>query len=331
LLDALLHLALAAHLPTMGAAAVGPLAAVGLEWRAARTGDAATETVARRLAAVCLLLFVAGMALGGCVVLLLWAERGPEYFDPFWRIPMRRWLFGIGELIFSLVCLAAYWGLWGRLRRRRAWHRWLAVLGATNLLYHFPPLFAAVAVLRQREPTGTAAVDYLALLRDEEVLARTAHHLLAAAVAAGVCVLLVADRAARSTATRSPSAARLGGWLVVAAGLLQVPAGLVLLAWSSPAARQRLLGGDLWAALWLVAGLLASLALLHYGAAAAFSGESASARRCAGLLMVVVLAMVAATRRAAEPNHAPVDTTARRVEAASAGQLPSSCPWHLRN
>ena len=78
----------------------------------------------------------------------------------------------------------------------------LAVLAATDLMYHFPPLFAMLNLLTNRiELSGQTLTStlYRTLLVDPEVMAMVVHVWLAAVALTGVAVMRLAVKPSPST------------------------------------------------------------------------------------------------------------------------------------
>jgi hypothetical protein len=285
-------LVLAAHLLLVDLAMAGPLLAVGLEWHARRRGDVDAQELARQLALASFVALVVGGVLGA-VLLAVYVGTDAGYWPALASLPEGRWWFSIVEFAFGFACLMLYVALWRRLADHRIWHRLLALAGTTNLLVHFPPLFAIVALVRGRLATPAAALDnaaYRRLLVEPEVLSRVAHVWLAAAAVAGVTLLALAARRAGGD-DRFAGCARLGARVALAATMLQFPVGLwVAIAMSEPS-RARLLGGDAAATLLFLASLVMAMLLLHVLSAAALADapRRRAAGSCAALAAVVVL------------------------------------------
>jgi hypothetical protein len=298
---------------------VAPLVALGLEWRGGRAGDDLPDRVARYLAGQAMLWLCVGMALGAAALGICWLRGGDAYFDAFRAFPLRRYWFGAAELAFSLACLAVYIRWRPQRRSGRVGQRLLALLAGTNLLYHFPALFTAVAVVAQRGVTGN--VSFLSMLADAEVLARVAHYLMAAVAATGVFLLLAAGRPRFRPAEEAIDGriARWGGRLALPAVLLQIPLGVYLLLVMPPLARQRLMFADPLAGLLLVGGLVTALGLMHHLAAAALGGCSpAEARRSAWLFGLTLLLMVAARQQSRDrADAAPPAAAEARTQTAT--------------
>jgi hypothetical protein len=310
---------LSAHLLLVDVAMAAPLVCVWLEWRATRRADALAGRAGAALARIAPTALTFGMVLGGLLLALRWASDDRPYFAAIWAIPVSRLWFGLAELVFSLACLAAYAALWNRWSGRRRAHRLLAIAGASNLLIHFPALFAILSVLSTRRDWLDQTLDragFQRMLLDAEVVSRVAHVWLAAVAATGVLLMLLARRyaAERAEAAVSWNLVRRGAWLALVPSLLQLPAGLWL-AWQMPEAdREPFLGGDLLAVGLFAVSLLLALALIHLLAAIALGDdEPKQIGRSAATLLVLVLLMVStrsrlrsltATERDAPPSRA---------------------------
>ncbi|HEV3418626.1 MAG TPA: hypothetical protein VG056_17525, partial [Pirellulales bacterium] len=186
---ALHTLFLGSHLLAVDLAMAGPLVAIWLEWRETRRGDVLAGRIGRRLAAWSLAAAAVGIGLGLAAIVALAQLESPAYRETLGRVQSYRWWGVAWELVFYVVCTAAYVLLWERLKRHRWWHRGLAVLATTNLIWHFPPLFTIISSLSVRPDLKDLPFDralYWKLLLDGETMSRVVHHwLAAAAVAAG--------------------------------------------------------------------------------------------------------------------------------------------------
>jgi hypothetical protein len=296
-----LTISLSAHLVCMNIASAGPLACIWLDWRE-RAGDAAAGRAGRTLAATSLVLFVVGMLLG---VLVAWLAWSPAFWrDLIERLPGRLY-WGAWELAFSAVLMAAYWGWWRWApggAGARTGRTVIALLSATNLLYHFPPLFILIAKLS----TGDAAVGeslddstFREMMWRGEVVALTVHYWLASLAVAGVLLAVLALRMAPKQ--DSPEAimrlAVWGGRLALVPTLLQIPVGLWIVIALPPVPQNRVLGGDLAATTLLGTGVVAALALLHYLASLSIGEATRKTIVGAAVLMLIVIATMTATLR----------------------------------
>jgi hypothetical protein len=242
-------------------------------------------------------------------------------------VPAHRWWFFGGEVLFYVFCIVAYVWLWigegthivasaavdtdARLRqgessigetppRARWWHRLLAVLAATNVLYHFPPLFTMLSLMSTRPELADAPLDrslYVELFTDSETLARVAHHWLSSITTAGVAWMLLVARRRPPAQTESQTEsgalpAILAARIALFATVLQLPTGLWLLLASPLKAQSQLLGGEISTTLLFATAIFAMVLLLQNLASAALGDVSRStALKTTALLLTVLLLM----------------------------------------
>jgi hypothetical protein len=337
-LNLLFHtLFLGSHLLAVDLAMAGPLVAIWLEGRETRLGDALAGRIGRRLAAWSLAAATIGIGLGLVAVVALAQLESSAYRETFSRVQSYRWWGVAWELAFYVVCIAAYVLLWERLRRHRWWHRGLAVLATTNLIWHFPALFTIISTLTMRPDLKDLPLDralYWKLLLDGETMSRVVHHwLAAAAVAAGAAMLLGAGnwglgagkemdaglgargegRAVREEKRGAPADAkenagaqivRGAARLALVATLFQIPVGLWVLFALPTAVQNQLLGEDWIATSLFGLSVVAALGLMHHLAMASVGTASLgklsqrAVFRTAMLLAAVVFLMVATLHRA---------------------------------
>lgn len=269
LLDFTTILIFAFHLMAMNVASAGPLASIGFDWR--RTDRAASHTTACYLGGVSLVMYLLGMLLGIGLLLLAWNE---EQTRAIFTLLDRKIFFGVIELGFSLVLMAAYY-FWLRMSSpdsplgSRALRALLIVLAASNMLYHFPPLFAVAASIADGYRPDTEHISpamFRQLLASPKVASQSVHFVLASLAAAGIMVLGFALRLRRQGGVESEAIdriARVGGWLALAPTLLQILVGMWVLLSLPTGDQQRLMGGD-WPATGLfLLSLAAALGLMH--------------------------------------------------------------------
>jgi hypothetical protein len=243
--------------------------------------------------------FVVGIAIGGGLLAILWHNER-AYWSAVGRVPPHRWWFFGGEVVFYFVCMVPYVLLWERARGQRWWHRLLAVLAATNLLYHFPPLFVMLSLMSSRPELAGAALDrtqYVELFTDPETLARVAHHWLSATATTGVVLMLLATRRSSASGRTAVLAAR----AALAATVVQLPVGLWLLLVSPAGAQSQLLGGEASGTALFVGAILAAVLLLQRLLTAALGDDSRrTAVKSAVLLLVILLLMSGVLHRTRE-------------------------------
>lgn len=300
LFDLLIILLLSAHLLAVNVATGGPFVCLWLARRARRRDDNLAKEAGKWLATQSIVGLTGGIVLGGLLLGAIWLHRPDPFFRAAELIPRSRYWFGIGELAFSYVLLLVYLATWDRFAGRW-WHAGLALLAATNTIYHFPPLFAAIGVLSMRpELWNRPELDrgaFLALLRDPETLARSAHFILASFAVTGVALLGHASRVSRRSAAEA-DAARLSvwaGWIALVPTVAQLLGGLWLLFTAPSVVQTALTGGEWDATLLFGVSLLAAFALLPALAAAAFGTAGRKERQRAMMLLgVTIVSMVAA-------------------------------------
>jgi hypothetical protein len=254
-----------------------------------------------------------GLAIG-------WLRWDAEYSSVLQRFSARiQW--GIAEFAFSVLLMGGYAAWLSARPRTTAIGRWtrsfLSLMATTNLLYHFPPLFALIAqaVAGRIDRVTVDSATFRRLISEGEVLALTAHFALASVAVSGVALIAFAWRQQAGgqpavgstgglTPPRSPGdddshlVAVWGGRIALGSSLLQIPVGVWLLLASPAASQQRLLGGDLAASALLVVSLVATLSLLHLLAAIACGDTSRRGLlRTIQVMAVVILMMSGVLQR----------------------------------
>jgi hypothetical protein len=323
--DLLLIVAMSAHLLTVNLAGAAPLVCLWLDWRAVRRDDAAAAELGRWLVRQSLVWLTAGIVLGLATLGLIWLVDWQRFAAAAGRVPPARYWYGVAELAFYFVCMGGYMALWRDGATvpswRRTWgRRCLGALAGTNLLYHFPPLFAVIGAYASRPNAGDQTLNFRAAMIDPEVLAHTLHHILSSFAVVGVAMMghaLARARARRRTLSAASVDAVLaesdevadarrmavwGGRVALVPTLLQLLAGTFVLLTLPAPMRDRLLGQNLLATILFAASLVAALALMHRLAAVAMG--DAQQREIIGsmvLLVVVVLLMVGTLQRARKP------------------------------
>jgi hypothetical protein len=301
-------LLLATHLLAMNVASAGPLAAA---WLISQRDNPNGGVLARRLLRWSLAALVAGVVTGGAML----AAPSAGLRAALSRFPPSTYWFAGSELAFSAACLVAML-LSQRWLERRPIIAWLtALIAASNLLYHFPPLMAVIGQLASDPRWATErSIPRPVMMRlwaRPEILALWAHFALASlAASAIVCLWPLPGSDSNDVPQDNLRFVRCLAAVALVASLLQVPVGVWMLLSAGAPARNAVLGGDPASSASLIAGILAAIALLR-GLASIALGESAPAvRRRTVYLLVVTVVLMSATltisRRAA--NN-------RRVEA----------------
>jgi hypothetical protein len=323
------------HLAAVHAAAMLPLVCCGFAHVAARRNDDIASRIGKRLAWSSLGLLALGTAIGAAMLALLWLAQQHDIFTAAQRLPPYKLAYAAGEIAFFVGCMALYVAFWNRAVALGGWpslgHHLLAVMAATNLIYHFPPLFLALRQLASAA-APVSQPEFRALIFGPRVLSMWTHHTLAGLAAAGVWTMWFACKRGHGSGVRDQQdvdttrGVAWGARIALVATLSQIPVGL----WVLVALPQRdaLLGADSIATGFLAAGIVLAVALLHHlGAAAIGETEPRTVSRSVALLLAVMLLMNAANHRARAngsgvffrppPDDQPIQTLGRRSEKSS--------------
>ena len=314
LVDGFLILLVAGHLLTVSLAIGGPFVAVYLRWCERMRGDEAAGVLGQWLAWGAVLGLLVGLLPGGLVLGLLWHFYPTAYFGALAQVDTSRYWLALVEWFFSLGCLVAYATWWKRMAARPVWHGLLAIVGGLNLAYHFPALFAAVALFSTRPEMWDTGLRFRDVLGEPEFLARFAHDILASFAATGVVVMGFAYRARRlgNRIDVVERATTVGGRIALGAVVLQLLVGLWLLFEVSPESRLRLLGHDLLAAGCFGGAILTTVLLLNQLVSAALGDDNlGGVHRSMIWLTVVFVLMVGARHRARLPAFERLEQTPR--------------------
>jgi hypothetical protein len=285
----LITLSLAAHLVAMNIAAAGPLACAWLMGGTTRNFE-----WSRRVARLSMAALVVGALLGG--LLLLSPSEGMR--AALSRFPPATYWFSAAELVFSLGCLALLMKLSRGPEHRAAWTWILALATATNLLYHFPPLMAAMGKIAANPRwVREAVITHRVLLRlatRPEVLSLWLHFVLASVAGAAILAICTAEGMRRETAAVDSVAVRRLAAAALIATLLQLPVGAWVLLTSNGPGQDALMGQDVLATSCFSAGILLALGLTQTLAAITAGDTQQSMRgRAAGLFVAVAVLMAA--------------------------------------
>jgi hypothetical protein len=308
----------------MNVAGAGPLVCLWFEWREGH-GDRRAGKAGCFLSGASLVLFGVGMILG---LVLGWLHWTPAFVRALTQVGSRVH-FGVWELVFSAALMGAHWAWWRAAAEtgpgRRAVRSLLPLLASTNLLYHFPLLFAVIAQLEAAPDLNAplSSAEFRAKMADGLVLAQVVHFWLASLAAVGVVLVgyaLFLARRQESHAEYDPPAI-CGSRLALASTLLQIPVGLWLLSQAPSASQSALFGGDLVTTGLFGASILAAVWLLHQLAAVALgeTRESSLLRTLLALVLVVALMssvlvlLKPATSETRSPDPLPQSRASSRV------------------
>ncbi|MCO6047948.1 hypothetical protein NG895_28930 [Aeoliella sp. ICT_H6.2] len=252
----------ALHLALAGLAGGGPLLVAGLRLRKS-SREPANDEVLHQLA----IWSIAALVLATIVGLMAGTWRAGagqgDYLAMLARFPQRDYWMVAAEWVFSVACYAGWLVLWNRWRQKPWRHGLLVLLGATNLLYHFPLLMISQNLLVEQpglvaEPTISRSL-LVPLFHTPLVLAK-ASHIWAMSILAAACGLMLAESVSRST-PHLPLR-RSAGVVGIVALALQLLSGVVVLACLPAGQTQRITGGSAVATTLLVIGVLLAIHML---------------------------------------------------------------------
>lgn len=298
--EILLTLLLAAHLIAVNIAMAGPLLCLALKRREVNLGDDAAGQVGRQLAKASLGSLAVGSLLGGGLLAVVWIGGAQRYLAALGAIPASRYWFALAEIIFYVACMSGVLWTWQRRPARTVLLVVLSILAATDLMFHFPPMFTIVATAARRPELVQATIDrttYYHLLLDGEVLSRVTHVWLASVAVTAMTVCLIAMAGTRGDDRRRGLASWAAKW-ALGATLLQLPTGLWMLLVMPGTETGRMLGEDAVATTLFALSLVIGFHLLQRLAAMALGDvERKATFRTAAAMGAMVLLMVATLER----------------------------------
>jgi hypothetical protein len=299
----LIILSLAAHLVAMNIAAAGPLACAWLVG-----SNSSTFEWSRRIARLSMAALLVGALLGG--LLLVSPSEGMR--AALSRFPRATFWFSAAELVFSLGCLAFLLKLSRGPKHRTVWAWILALATATNLLYHFPPLMAAIGkIATDARWAREAVVSRPVLLRlatRPEVLSLWLHFVLASVAGAAILAFCTTGGVRSENVADVDVAVRRFAAAALVATLLQLPVGAWVLLTSSGPVQDAVMGQDGLATSCFAAGILLALGLTQ-SLAAITAGDTQPAMRgrAAGLFVAVAVLMTATLTLSRTPDATRVE------------------------
>jgi hypothetical protein len=297
-LTILLVITFAVHLAAVNIASAGPLVCAFIDWRARGDVDSPSVDASRRLARLGLFTLALGILLGFALLGILWAMDEERYLATLGRVPSDRWWFAAAEIGFYYLCMTPYALMSKGANRSRVWLL-LPLLAATNLLYHFPPLFGVVSVAAERDAVHGLELTrdvYRQIATDPQTLSRIVHHWLAALALAGLTLAYLGSRGRKSeSSTDDARPVLLGSRIALLATVIQLPVGLWVVLQLPPASQKQVLGDDAAATALLGLSLLAASLLLQALVTVSLGDTSRGAMRRALIWMAVVLILMSGT------------------------------------
>jgi hypothetical protein len=296
-------LLLVPHLLCVNLASGGPIVGAWLDWRGSRGDEMATKA-ARRLAAVSLFGLLAGAGLG---LLLGWLKWTPDY-AALWGGPMNYKLkWAVIEALFSLLLMLGWWFWLPRQASGRIWAVWtrvlMALLAATNLLYHFPILFYVAAHQYDAGQTAGPVIrggEFRRLMLESQALALWMHVVLASIAVAGIFLVALSMYWQKSEeAAATAKLARWGGRWALLPSLAQLPIGLWTLTALPTEVQSEIMGHSTAGTLLLVASLLAALWLVNELVYISMGEAAPAVLRRAIIAMLITVSLMTALQQQA--------------------------------
>ncbi|MEW4456106.1 hypothetical protein AB1L30_25805 [Bremerella sp. JC817] len=270
---------LSIHLLLMNLASVGPLLAVWLDVRATRRQSPEISKIGQKIGWWSVAALIVGILVGLIQGLLIWMEGNPQYFEALDGLWASKVTFGFWEIGFSLICTGGYLAWWKYGSRAALWQRllsrFLAILSATNLLYHFPTLFTILGLIARGEVSVDAPVDsgeFRTLLIQGEVIWFTLHFWFASFAVSGMVAGMIA--LAKLPEDQREGTAGAAFTIALIATLLQIPVGFVLTTTLNSTQQSRLMGEDPVCTAMFAVSLFLALWLMHLLASLAFFDRS---------------------------------------------------------
>ena len=258
-LQFLIAVLLAVHLVCMNVSSAGPLLCLWLERHRKKDPDLGLR-VGQDLLRASLVFFFVGALLGLVMAGVLWLSGNTEFFDVL-KIFGSRVFWGVWELVFFVACVFWQLKLWKKTSRASVIGRcFLGVLASTNLMYHFPPLFTAMAEYAGTDFDSTyrlTSADYRGLIFNTRTMSISMHFWLASIAVTGAWLMF------KYRKLESKWPVQMGARFALLATAFQMAVGLWVVI-SLPNVRQDLvMGGNMIATSTLAVSLGLSVFLLN--------------------------------------------------------------------
>lgn len=287
----------AGHLAAAGLAAVGPLLVAGQRAMPRTRGDDTLDERLRAVAVGCCWAVVAAAATGLAAGAVRWGSD-TAYEQMLGRFPAHAYAMVAGEWLFTLACYFAWVGLWRRWRHRIWLPAGLVLVGATNLLYHFPPLMIGQNLLAENPSlVATTVVERSAMvgvMQQPVVVAKTLHIAGMGLVVSAVAVLMAV---AGSGSQAGLLATRWSASAALLAFAWQWISGVAIIALLPTAAGAPMIGGSVAAAGAMVLGLLLTVHLMFVLAQLALAPGTAYRPVGLGIMLGGVLLLMSLAAR----------------------------------
>lgn len=264
----------------MNFAAAGPLAAIWIDARGGKAGNQPLFSLAKSVTWWSLAAFVLAMLLGAINGLVIWASGERQFFSALARFWDTKVFFGWWELAFYIACVGGYL-FWRSLRPTATkWERYLSrfllLLAGTNLLYHFPPLFAVIQMLARENGAEGPTIDssqFRSLMATPHVIWLSVHFLLASIAVTGLMTARLALQQLEEA--EAELVVSRGAMAALIATLAQVPIGAAFTLSLPIVELRNLMGSDMIATTLFAVALISAFWLMHVLAITTFFQRTA--------------------------------------------------------
>ena len=269
-----------------------------------------SRSAARKLAGHGIVALIVGVAAGLLLGWLAMSYTTRDYLPVLTRFYNRVW-WGGWELLFSLVIMLACWlpwNFWVATKVRRIGLGLLALVAATNLLYHFPPLLTVMAASLDsladvENIQRITSAEFRALIAQPLVIAKTLHFVFAAIAVTGAWVMLTNTKSLASLTPETSSdpesladqPAKRAAMFAVAGMSMQMLIGMWLVVAVPAKEQSAIMGGDPVAAGLLLFGIVLSLGALNQLGTIMMGGAEDCTQgkvRTAGMGVLVIATMM---------------------------------------
>lgn len=278
------------HLLCMNISSAGPLLCI---WLNRRSSSEDEKALGLRLAWDSFSLLIVGICLGLLIGAIGYLSGSVNWAGGL-SLMRYKVTWGIAEIACSLAWNFGYWA-WMKYRPPVTWlagmaHAGLALLSATNLLYHFPPLMTIMAKVAHGEIALSEPIDassFRTLIFSNEIWAHVFHIWFASIAVSAVYLIWLAENL-RTPKVLQVFAAR----VALVTTLFQFGSGFWLLVALPPKQQSAVMGNNLLATLLLVVGIATGFHLLGQLANLAFGDdEKKLPRRVVYLTALTVILM----------------------------------------
>lgn len=287
-------LLLTTHLLASALAAAGPLLVAG--FRVSRRMRTEGDDALRRVTLWSVSAMAIGLIVGLLSLGLVWHLPTTGYQAAAVRFPAGAYQMLAAEWCFTAFLYGLYLATWRQLAKRPLLHGFIALVAATNLLYHFPTIMIVLGALA--EDPALAAEEEIArpvvlrLMLSPALLAKATHYWALCLLVSATAIVVAAARSSAANLVRAGAIAGLAGTVAI------VFSGVAALLQIDTSTQRALIGGDLLATTALGIAVASALGIGNTLLSLAIDATNPTGvRRVVGLLVLAVAAMAWASHR----------------------------------